>query len=284
MTERFSALASHLSDEKDNPWPYRVLFGMDLAEPPQDCLQVPFPRIEFVLSGVFRNTICDVFSRVVDCDLIAGDCLFIGANRWNRPQWTKDTAILSFLFGDRHLGVSRMSWSVEKATFTSIEKRSCQIPAKSPLYAMLNALGGFQREEHGASFYCRMLARSIIEYSFQLVEQPSDDKETQTSYLYRSVCDYMQQNYDKLVSRDLIAEHFRISPNYLSRVFREHGDCTIPEFLTSVRIERAKHMLQKYNFHLNEISRRCGFRDVNYFCRVFKKVVGRTPTEYRGNA
>jgi AraC-like DNA-binding protein len=283
MKERLSSLAAHLPDEKDNPWPYRVVFGLDLADPPVDSFQVPFPRIEFVLSGSFRNTICDVFARIVDFQLGRGDCLFIGANRWNRPVWSKDTTVVSLLFGSRHLGLSLMTWSAAAEAFTHVEKRNCQIPANSPLYQMLNALAGFQSEEQGISFYCRMLARSIIEYSFQLLEQPARQEESQTSQLYHNVCDYMQQNYEKPLSRDSVAEHFGVSPNYLSRVFREYGSSTIPEYITNVRIERSKHMLQNYSFHLDEIAMRCGFRDVNYFCRVFKRTVGRTPTEFRAS-
>lgn len=231
MKERLSSLASQLPDEKDNPWPYRVIFGLDLVDPPVDCYQVPFSWIEFVLSGTHCNTICDVHSRVVDCRLGRGDCLFIGANRWNRPVWTKDSTVASLLFGNRHLGLSLMTWNAESASFSHVEKYNCLIPAGSPLYPMLNALTGFQSEEQGISFHCRMLARSIIEYSFQLLEHPvREEVSSQTRLLYHNVCDYMRQNYEKALSRDTLADHFGVGPNYLSRVFKRTVGRTPTEF------------------------------------------------------
>jgi YesN/AraC family two-component response regulator len=53
------------------------------------------------------------------------------------------------------------------------------------------------------------------------------------------------------------------------------------DYMVYVRIDRAKFMLRRYPMHLEEIAHRCSFRDTNYFCRVFKKKTGRTPTEYR---
>ena len=53
------------------------------------------------------------------------------------------------------------------------------------------------------------------------------------------------------------------------------------DYLTYVRIDRAKFMLHKYDMNLSEIADRCGFSDSAYFCRVFKKIVGKTPTKYR---
>lgn len=56
---------------------------------------------------------------------------------------------------------------------------------------------------------------------------------------------------------------------------------TLVDYLTWVRMERAKFMLKKYHFRLHEVATRCGFQDVNYFFRVFKERTGMTPSQYR---
>lgn len=56
---------------------------------------------------------------------------------------------------------------------------------------------------------------------------------------------------------------------------------TLADYIAWVRIDRAKFMLKKYQFRLSEVAERCGFQDVNYFCRVFKTKTGMTPSEYR---
>ena len=91
----------------------------------------------------------------------------------------------------------------------------------------------------------------------------------------------IQENFQRSITRDNIAERFSISANHLSRLFRQQGHMTLADYITWVRIERAKFMLKKYNFKLNEVSVRCGFKDVNYFCRVFKNRTGSTPSTYR---
>jgi YesN/AraC family two-component response regulator len=80
-----------------------------------------------------------------------------------------------------------------------------------------------------------------------------------------------------------VAEHFNITPNHLSRLFQTHGRITFSGYLTSVRIDRAKHLLSNYNLKLDDIAARCGYHDTPYFCHVFKKVAKATPMEFRLN-
>ena len=56
---------------------------------------------------------------------------------------------------------------------------------------------------------------------------------------------------------------------------------TLADYITWVRIDRAKFMLKRYDFRLQEVANRCGYADANYFFRVFKNKVGMTPSEYR---
>ena len=56
---------------------------------------------------------------------------------------------------------------------------------------------------------------------------------------------------------------------------------TFSNYLTHVRIDRAKHLLYNYDLKLDEIAARCGYYDAPYFCRVFKRLTKTTPAEYR---
>jgi len=49
-----------------------------------------------------------------------------------------------------------------------------------------------------------------------------------------------------------------------------------------VRVNRAKFMLRNYPMTLKEVAANCGYTDIAYFCRIFKKIVKLTPTQYRG--
>ena len=55
------------------------------------------------------------------------------------------------------------------------------------------------------------------------------------------------------------------------------------DYLNSLRMNRAKFMLRNYNMTLKEVAVTCGYTDIAYFCRVFKKSTSGTPTEYRAS-
>jgi YesN/AraC family two-component response regulator len=78
-----------------------------------------------------------------------------------------------------------------------------------------------------------------------------------------------------------VAAQFGITPNHLSRLFQTHGHMTFSNYLTHVRIDRAKHLLQNYNLKLDEIAALCGYYDAPHFCHVFKRLTKTTPAEYR---
>lgn len=264
-------------------WPQRIAFCYNGAPPPRGCFQVPFPRLEIVVDGTYRNRLCDNSANIYEYELVAGDALFIPADCWNMPAWDNDAQVLSLLFGVKHLGVSFVAWDLARREFSSVDKCSCMVPGNSPLYQMVNALSCLQPERDTDTYHARLLVSALLEYTRELLEHPLQNDERQSSALYRSVCSFIEQNFDKMISRDIVAREFRVSPNYLSRVFNNHGDTTFSHFLTSVRIGRAKEMLEESGLSLIEVSQRCGFHDPNYFFKVFKKRVKRTPTEYRSS-
>jgi two-component system response regulator YesN len=83
------------------------------------------------------------------------------------------------------------------------------------------------------------------------------------------------------ISLDLIAEHFQISPFYVSRLFKEKFGTNYVDFLTDCRLEKAKELMTDEKKSLKEIAYEVGYHDPNYFSRVFKKSSGMAATEYR---
>lgn len=92
---------------------------------------------------------------------------------------------------------------------------------------------------------------------------------------------YIDANYTKDLSLDDISRNMNLSPYYFSKLFKEETGENFVEFLTNVRIEKAKELLKMPEKSMKEICSNIGYSDPNYFSRIFKKVVGLTPTEYR---
>ncbi|PWU70310.1 response regulator transcription factor [Gracilibacillus dipsosauri] len=92
---------------------------------------------------------------------------------------------------------------------------------------------------------------------------------------------YLDSHYQDAVSLEGIAEKVGLSSYYLSKLFKEHFGVTFVEYLTNIRIQKAKDFLLDGSKPLKEIALDIGYKDPNYFSRVFKKEVGLSPSEYR---
>ncbi|MNE76734.1 HTH-type transcriptional regulator YesS [compost metagenome] len=78
-----------------------------------------------------------------------------------------------------------------------------------------------------------------------------------------------------------VAGRFYVSREYISRKFKQEYGINFSDYIGSVRINKAKLLLQNPNLKLSQISEMVGFHDVKYFSKVFKKQVGVTPKDYR---
>ena len=80
-----------------------------------------------------------------------------------------------------------------------------------------------------------------------------------------------------------IAREFSINPNYLSTILKNETGKTVLQYLTCIRMNNACELLKNTDANISEISQTVGYHDPPYFSRVFKKVMGIPPLEYRNN-
>ena len=93
---------------------------------------------------------------------------------------------------------------------------------------------------------------------------------------------YINNQFQKDISLDEVSKEVNVSPYYFSKLFKEETGQNFIEYLTEVRIQKAKELLSQGNeTSMKEICLACGYQDPNYFSRIFKKTVGQTLTEYR---
>ncbi len=92
---------------------------------------------------------------------------------------------------------------------------------------------------------------------------------------------YIFDNLSRPISLDELQKNFGYSKEHLNRVFKKHQKMTIGQFIMNRKIELASKRLTTSHVDIKTIALELGFSDVNYFYAVFKKIIGRSPSEYR---
>ena len=97
----------------------------------------------------------------------------------------------------------------------------------------------------------------------------------------RKALDYIEANYMRNISTEDIAGAAGVHVGHLHRIFPAETGMTIGEYLTHLRIEKAKSLLMHTDIPSSSIASRAGISSQQYFCRLFKKETGMSPHEYR---
>lgn len=107
------------------------------------------------------------------------------------------------------------------------------------------------------------------------------DIDTRTSNaLVKKALDYISINYNKAITLNNVATYLEVTPGYVSNLLSSYTSKNFTDLVTECRIEKAKELL-KENYQIKEIASSLGFGSHNYFSKVFKKVTGLTPKEYK---
>lgn len=108
---------------------------------------------------------------------------------------------------------------------------------------------------------------------------PSTSSLSNASFL--EMIHYINTHYDRGLSLGELAREMNLNANYLSQVFKKETGKTFLKYITDLRIEKAKQMLDCGEYSISEISSSLGFNDYFYFLKTFKRVTGLTPKQYK---
>ena len=123
-----------------------------------------------------------------------------------------------------------------------------------------------------------VLTESVLLYTLSYVGQ---NKSFQASREFDAILEYIHNNFaDQELSIAKIADIFGFSKKYLSALFVKNMEMKFTDYLAKIRIERAVEMLKKEKCAVAELAAKCGYADPFYFSKVFKGIVGVSPSQY----
>lgn len=95
------------------------------------------------------------------------------------------------------------------------------------------------------------------------------------------IVSYINRNYGRITGLEDIADAFYISKYHLCRVFKNAMKLTVVDYLTQIRLKNARQLLEFSDRDIGQIARSCGFHSAAYFCNLYRRITGESPSEFR---
>ena len=100
-------------------------------------------------------------------------------------------------------------------------------------------------------------------------------------FLAGKITNYILAHYQEKITLEALAKRFGGSPEYIGKYFQRHTGMAFTSYLAYVRVERARIFLESKDLSITDIAYRTGFFDQAHFTKVFKKITGMLPSEFR---
>ena len=181
------------------------------------------------------------------------------------------------------------------------EKQGIESDQMAELYRQILFIGRRVLEEHGMKtdeialygyiydelvdapdiLSLRILSVQVIECLLEIQKLCCSGDGNVSGGRVEDIRDFVEKHYGEPLSLDSIADHFNITPKYLSRIFKESSGIKLSDFLSLTRIEKAKELLSNSNCRIGEIANQVGIDNHATFLRLFHKYEGVSPKDYR---
>ena len=100
-------------------------------------------------------------------------------------------------------------------------------------------------------------------------------------FLLQNVFGFIENNYEKQITLEMLAAIIGVSPKYFCRIFHEFTKRSPIDYLNAYRIDRACNLIMTTDKSMNQIAKECGFNDTSYYIKIFKEYKGTTPLKYK---
>ena len=141
-----------------------------------------------------------------------------------------------------------------------------------------------QRPYRGQAENCRTwgeLLDSLNQYCRMITKEGLQSRKIQAALPVRTIQQYMKTHFAESLTLEGMAEIVHLNPVYLSGLFKKELGVNFSDYLAGLRVEKAKALLKEVDWNISEVAAQVGYGDARYFSKVFSKLVGINPKEYR---
>lgn len=123
--------------------------------------------------------------------------------------------------------------------------------------------------------------RSVMAEGVHIPAMEEDGGTGRMAQIAGAIQEYIRNNYMKEISMQDAARVMEYSDAYFSKLFKQCFDQNFTTYLAKFRIQEAKKLLRNKNINVKDVGKQVGYYDSNYFAKVFKRMTGMIPSEYR---
>jgi AraC-like DNA-binding protein len=147
---------------------------------------------------------------------------------------------------------------------------------------MENLLGCWSDKNAGFEWKARVMFLNILRKLADWYGQVQQDEDENARLIVASM-EYIKQNFCGKLERDELAQRASISASYYSVLFKRYSGYSVVQYITKLRMDKAKQLLRGTRAPVSEIAREVGYPDPLYFARRFSQDIGMSPREYRNS-
>ena len=215
----------------------------------------------------------------VTYSLSQGDCVFIDcrkkhSHRSSEQLWTLQWA---HFYGPNMNGIYEKY--VERGGIPCFHPEDCSAYEKLLTQLFETASSGIYVRDMKICEHLTCLLTLLMEESWN--HRSASRQSLSRKRDVMGVKEYLDQHFADKITLDQLSDLFYINKFYLTRVFKEQLGMTVQNYLTALRITHAKQLLRFSDYSIDKIGQQCGMNDANYFDRMFRKIEGMSPGEFR---
>ncbi len=169
----------------------------------------------------------------------------------------------------------------DSGIFSLLSKRAWlyrQDQGEEILKLLHEAMKEQERADPYSSKYIYFLLNQIL---IKLTRNAVEPEESEGENRITNVIRYLHENYAEKITLEELSARFFVSQYFLCHEFKRYTNCTIIQYVNSLRISHAQRLLEETDQSITEISMQTGFLNVTHFNRVFRSVTGRSPSQSR---
>ena len=126
------------------------------------------------------------------------------------------------------------------------------------------------------------IKQSLLEIYQKLLDSSDvENEQINFSPIIKRALNYIDANYTTDISLSMVAEYLNINPSYFGQLFKSETGQLFTNYINILRTKKAIKLMKSTNLKLAEISEQIGYNNTTYFYKIFKRIVGKSPSEYK---